>query len=151
MQVGDSIKVTKGQHTISMQLELVTRGLVVASLPQAGAMAVDLRSGELRQLPPPRGVCSVDINTGRVVGTSARVADDLLVRLEALEVGEIVPLDNHATAEVVDVLLSEGTVKVYVPHSDELPRKSGVWLIGWRVSEATLAALRESAGLARAS
>lgn len=150
MQSGDTIKVTKGQHTISMQLELVTRGLVVVSLPQVGVMSVDLRNGELRQLPPPRGVCSVDIHTGRVVGTCARIADDLLVRLEALEVGEIVPLDNCATAEVVDVLLSEGVVKVYVPHSDELPRKSGVWLIGWRVSEATLAALRESAGVRRA-
>ncbi len=148
MQSGDSIKVTKGQHTIEMKLETVMRGLVVVSLPQVGVMGVDLHDGTLRPLPPPRGVCSVDIQTGRVIGTCASVASDLLVRLEALEVGEIVPLDNCATAEVVDVLLSEGTVKIYVPHSDELAqRKSGVWLVGWRVSDATLAALRESAGV----
>jgi len=147
MNTGDTIHVTNGTHTKVLRVEAVLRGRVVVGFPQIGAVEVDLCDGQLKPLPPPRGVCSVDIGTGRVIGTNARVTTECFLRLEALDIGEIIALDNHATAEVVDVLLSEGTIKIYVPHSDELTRKSGVWLVGWRVSDVTLASLRESAGV----
>jgi len=153
MQPGELISITNGKQTKAIQIEMVLRGRVLVKIPAVGSVEVDLRDGSVKPLPPPRGVCAVDIGTGRVIGTSARVSARDLLRLEALEVGEIIALDNSATAEVYDVLLSEGTVKIYVPHSDQLTRRaqqqSGVWLVGWKVCDRTLAALRESAGVTR--
>lgn len=125
------------------------RGRVVVHWPLVGNYDVDLLTGELFVVPSYSGcVVSVDIETGRVVGQggelrlSASLVDVAL--LQAPRVGDEVVLNSGTVAQVVDVLHSEGVVRLYV-----LPRK--VWRertqrLAYRVGAADLANLRQRAG-----
>ena len=71
--------------------------------------------------------------------------------LDSLDIGAALRLDNGARAEVVDVLRSEGTVKIFVGQNV----RTGVWRMGslrttFCVSPQVLRRMRESAGLVSA-
>ena len=150
MNPGDEIEVRNGYASKTVTVVSVIRGRVVVRWPLVGEYNVDLLTGELYQPPGfAHGVFSVDTMTGRVVGTRCSVMAEDFPRLDALEVGDTLQLDNGARAEVVDVLRSEGTVKIFVSASVSV---SGVWRTGvlrstFRVSDRALRQLRESAGL----
>lgn len=150
MRSGSYINITNGIHTRLVQLESVHQGRVTLTSFH-GAAEVDLVTGALKLLRPPRGLCEVDIRTGRVLGTPVRVAAPHHDRLEALETDEIIVLDNHATAQVVEKHLAGGTVEIYVPFSGELPAVAPN-LDGWRVaSDGVLRELRDIASPIRAA
>ncbi len=72
--------------------------------------------------------------------------------LETAEIGGSLRLTCGGVGEVVDALLSEGTLRIFVSRRDLGRTPSGIWLTGWRVSSEALAHLRERAGcIARAS
>ncbi len=149
MNPGDEIDVRNGYASKTVKVMSVTRGRVVVDWPLVGEYDVDLLTGELF-LPPgyAHGVFSVDCMTGRVVGTRSSVVVDDLPRLDALQVGESLRLNNGSRGEVVDVLRSEGTVKLFVGNSN----RSGVWRTGslrstFKVSPPVLQKMRQAAGL----
>lgn len=149
MNPGDEIDVHNGYANKTVKVVSVTRGRVIVDWPLVGEFAVDLLNGEL-VLPPghAHGVFSVDTMTGRVLGTRSRVVADDLPRLDSLQVGESLRLDNGSRGEVVDVLRSEGTVKLFVSSS----ARSGVWRTGslrstFKVTSPVLLRLRQAAGL----
>lgn len=149
MSPGDEIQVYCGNTIKTVMVAGVSRGRVVVTWPLIGEYDVDLVTGELFEPPgPARGVFSVDIARGRVLGTRTSVVVDHLLRLATLQVGDTVQLDNGARAEVVDAVPSEGTLKIYVHSSGG---RSGVWRMGslrtsYRVSEAMLQQMRAAAG-----
>lgn len=150
MNPGDEIDVRNGYSNKTVRVVSVTRGRVIVDWPLVGEYNVDLLTGELF-LPPgfASGVFSVDCMTGRVVGTRSSVAAEDLPRLEQLQVGDSLLLDNGSRGEVVDVLRSEGTVKIFTGVS---PSRSGVWRTGelrtpFKVDGRTLTRLRQAAGV----
>lgn len=149
MNPGDEIDVRNGYANKTVKVVSVTRGRVVVDWPLVGEYNVDLLTGELYSPPGlAQGVFSVDTMTGRVVGTRSSVAADDLPRLDALRLGDSLLLDNGARGEVVDVLASEGTVKLFVAGT----ARSGVWRVGsvrstYRVSPPVLQKMRQAAGL----
>jgi len=149
MNPGDEIQVHNGHSSKTVTVMRVTRGRAVVDWPLVGEYDVDLVTGEL--FAPPgfaRGVFAVDVLTGRVEGTKTRVVVDDLLRLDGIDVGDTVGLDNGQRGQVVDVLPSEGTVKIYVNGSSG---RSGVWRMGslrtgYRVTADALRTLRAGAG-----
>lgn len=150
MNPGDEIDVRNGYANKTVRVVSVTRGRVIVDWPLVGEYNVDLLTGELF-LPPgfANGVFSVDCMTGRVVGTRSSVAPEDLPRLEQLQLGDSLALDNGGRGEVVDVLRSEGTIKIYTGGSS---RRSGVWRTGelrskFKVTQPVLQSLRQAAGV----
>jgi len=147
METGSEIEVRNGYASKTVAVAQVARGRVSVRWPFVGEFEVDLVTGELvlRDL---SGVHSVN-EAGRVIGTRVNVTAEDLPRLDSLEVGAILRLDSGATAEVVDVLRSEGIVRIFV-HSKS-PHESGLWQkpwrTGYRVTSSVLGCLRESAGV----
>jgi len=149
MESGSEIEVRNGHANKTVVVASVARGRVTVRWPFVGEFEVDLVSGELVQPPESlSGVHSVD-ESGRVVGTRTRVTAEDLPALDSLEVGATLRLDSGATAEVVDVLRSEGIVRIFV-HGKSL-HESGLWRrarrTGYRVTSSALGSLRESAGV----
>jgi hypothetical protein len=150
MDTGDEIEVRNGFSNKTVTVVSVSRGRAVVRWPDVGEFDVDLVTGEL--FSPPgfaHGIFSVDCMTGRVVGTRASVVFDEMPLLDQLEVGAALRLDNGARAEVVDVVRSEGTIKIFIGAASN---KSGVWRTGilrstFRVSPQVLRQLQERAGL----
>jgi hypothetical protein len=149
MNPGDEIDVRNGYANKTVKVMSVTRGRVVVDWPLVGEYDVDLLTGEL-YLPPGHasGVFSVDTVTGRVVGTRSSVVPDDMLRLDELRLGQALRLDNGSRGEVVDVLPSEGTVKIFVGSAG----RSGVWRTSsfrstFKVSPPVLTRLRQAAGL----
>ncbi len=149
MNPGDEIDVRNGYASKTVKVVSVTRGRAIVDWPLVGEYDVDLVTGELYTPPGyASGVFEVDCLTGRVVGTRGNVIVDDLALLDHLQVGSALRLDNGARGEVVDVLRSEGTVKIFVGST----RRSGVWRTGelrsaYKVSQSVLTRLRQSAGL----
>lgn len=148
METGNEIEVRNGYASKTVVVAQVARGRVSVRWPFVGEFEVDLVTGELvlRDL---SGVHSVN-EAGRVIGTRVNVTAEDLPRLESLEVGAVLHLDSGVTAEVVDVLQSEGIVRIFV-HARSL-HESGTWKqpwrTGYRVNQSVLGRLRESAGVA---
>lgn len=144
---GDEIEVHNGTSCKTVKVMQVTRGRAIVDWPLVGEYHVDLVTGEL--FAPPgfaRGVFAVCARTGRLEGTKVSVVFDALLRLDSCEVGATLGLDNGQRGQVVDVLDSEGSVKIFVSGAG-----SGVWRMGslrtgYRVSSAALHGLRASAG-----
>ncbi len=149
MNPGDEIDVRNGYASKTVKVVSVTRGRVLVDWPLVGEYDVDLLTGELYTPPGyATGVFSVDCMTGRVVGTRSSVIADDLPLLDSLQVGAALRLDNGARGEVVDVLRSEGTLKLFVGST----KRSGVWRTGalrstYRVTPSVLQKLRQAVGL----
>ena len=149
MNPGDEIDVRNGHTNKTVRVLSVTRGRVIVDWPLVGEYDVDLLTGELYTPPGfASGVFEVDTFTGRVVGTRANVIADDLPLLDHLQIGAPLRLDNGARGEVVDVLRSEGTLKLFVGST----KRSGVWRTGalrstYRVTTPVLQRLRQAAGL----
>ncbi len=149
METGSEIEVRNGHANKTVVVASVARGRVTVRWPHVGEFEVDLVTGELvRQPEVLTGVHTLD-QTGRVVGTRTNVTAEDLARLDSLEVGEMLRLDSGAVAEVVDVLRSEGIVRIFV--QGKKLSESGLWQRAWRtgyrVSQQALGCLRESAGV----
>ena len=148
MNPGDEIEVRNGNSSKAVTVMQVARGRVVVRWPLVGEYDVDLQTGELYSPPGfARGIFSVDVRDGRVEGTQTRVVVDDLLKLDSIDVGSALALDNGQSAEVVDAVRSEGTIKIYVAGSN----RSGVWRMGslrtgYRVVPAALRVLRAGAG-----
>lgn len=151
MDTGDTLQVR--QHSaaqpVTVTVASVSRGRVTVrwSLDGTAEYGVDLLTGQLYQLPHlASGTFSVDLLTGRVIGTRAQVDAQHLAHLERLEPGCDISLDTGIKAQVVDVLPSEGVLKIFVPRRSG----SGIWRfpqrLEFRVSEPDLRRLRERAG-----
>lgn len=149
MESGNEIEVRNGYASKTVVVAQVARGRVSVRWPFVGEFEVDLVTGELVQPPESlSGVHSVD-GSGRVVGTRTRVSAEDLPLLDALEIGASLRLDSGATAEIVDVLRSEGIVRIFV--QPKSMTESGLWQTarrtGYRVNASVLGRLRESAGV----
>lgn len=154
MDTGDTLQVRHhaAAAPVTVTIASVGRGRVTVRWPSAypevaPEYGVDLLTGQLYRLPHlTSGTFSVDLHTGRVVGTSAHVDPQHLAHLASIEPGSVVTLDTGALAQVVDVLPSEGVLTIFVPRRSG----SGIWRhpqrLEFRVSAADLRALRESAG-----
>lgn len=146
MNPGDEISV-RNHFGIrkTVQVISVMRGRAVVRWPLVGEYEVDLLTGELFAPPPPgSSVYTVDMLTGKLLGTRASVEDPML--LDGAEPGAELRLDTGDMAQVVDVLRSEGTLKVFVDHG---PRKSGCYRVartGYHVPRSQLDDLRARAG-----
>lgn len=162
MDTGDTLCVRHHSTEVPVMVTVATvgRGRVTVRwpppIPEFGDVAteygVDLLTGHLYRLPHlTSGTFSVDLHTGRIAGTRARVDAQHLSRLDQLAPGSSVTLDTGATAQVVDVLPSEGILTIFVP------RRSGSGIfqhpqrLEFRVGAADLRALRESAGCVAAA
>ena len=149
MNPGDEIDVRNGSANKTVMVMSVTRGRVTVDWPLVGEYDVDLLTGELFRPPGyAHGVFAIDCATGRVVGSRTSVVAEDMPRLDSLQIGEALRLDNGSRGEVVDVIRSEGTIKLFVGSS----ARSGVWRTGslrstFKVSPTVLQRLRQAAGL----
>lgn len=145
MDTGDEIEVRSKYSGKTVQVARVSRGRVSVRWPHVGEFEVDLVNGELVRRPEPAfGVFSVDSMTGRVVDTRSAVTGDDMWKLDTIKVGETLQLDSGATAEVVDVLRSEGILRIFVQGARGVTTRP--WRTGYRVVPLTLVRLREAAG-----
>jgi hypothetical protein len=123
----------------------VGRGRVSVRWPFVGEFDVDLINGELVHRPVPSfGVFTVDTMTGRIIDTRSCIASEDLPLLEEISIGATLRLDCGITADVVDVLHSEGTIRIFVQGEQGVPSRH--WRTGYRVRSGTLLQLREAAG-----
>lgn len=150
MDTGDTLNVRNhpASQPVTVTLASVGRGRVTVRWASSAAeYGVDLLTGHLYELPHlSSGTFSVDLLTGRVLGTRASVAGEHLARLDQLEPGSDVTLDTGIVAQVADVLPSEGVLKIFVPRRSG----SGIWRfpqrLQFRVNDDDLRSLRERAG-----
>ncbi len=147
METGSEIQVHSGHASKTVVVAQVARGRVSVRWPHVGEFEVDLVTGELvlRDL---SGVHSIN-EAGRVIGTRVNLSAEDLPRLDSVDLGDVLRLDSGVTAEVVDVLRSEGIVRIFVrqrsSHESGLWQKP--WRSGYRVTPSVLGQLRESAGV----
>ncbi len=151
MNPGDSISVRNHLGVRkTVQVVSVMRGRAVVSWPLVGEYEVDMVTGDLF-VPgvSSSSIYDVDMLTGRLLGTRANVEDPML--LDGAMVGAELRLDTGDLAQVVDVLRSEGTMKVFVDHG---PQRSGEYRVarsGWCVLPDALDRLRARAGCVAAA
>lgn len=157
MDTADTIEVTNGTSSKRVSVQ-TSRGRATVFWTAFDQYDVDMETGDIRsQVVPLRGVFSVDCMTGRVVGTRCSVAAADLVKLETVELGDSLALEHdvagkrgerlRAEVQVVDLLRSEGTFKIYVRPERGLNHVGVTYATGWRVAPKALQMLRAQAGV----